>query len=383
MYKQKVKSMSYKIPLFQLNFGKEEEAAVLKTLRSKWISMGENVITLEQQFADHLEIKNAVGVSNCTAALHLALRVLGIKEGDEVIVPSLTFVATVNAVRYVGATPVFADIVGPEILNISPLDIAAKITKKTKAIIVMHYGGFACEMDAISHIAKMNNLYLVEDAAHAPDSEYKGKMLGTLGDIGCFSFYSNKIVTCAEGGMVVTNDDEYDKKVRMLRSNGMNVLSYDRAKGHATDYDIVELGYNYRMDDIRAGILLVQLEKMRSNIRKRQNIRSYYVEKLNSVAEITIPYRDYEYSSSNYIFPIVLNGLGATKRNAVRQKLGEAGIQTSVHFPCVHRFSLYRKYKAQLEKTEYVSDNLVTLPLFCNLSYRHVDYIVKTLRKAI
>ena len=375
--------MFYKIPLFDLNFGKEEEAAVLKTLRSKWISMGENVTTLEKNFSDHLKIKHAVGVNNCTAALHLALRVLGIKEGDEVIVPSLTFVATVNAVRYVGATPVFADIVGPEILNISPLDIAAKITKKTKAIIVMHYGGFACDMDAISHIAKKNNLYLVEDAAHAPDSEYKGKMLGTLGDIGCFSFYSNKIITCAEGGMLVTTDDEYDHKVRMLRSNGMNVLSYDRAKGHATDYDIVELGYNYRMDDIRAGILLAQLKKLRSDVRKRQDIRNYYVEKLSSVAEITIPYRHYTYRSSNYIFPILLNGLGATKRNAVRQKLGEAGIQTSVHYPCVHRFSIYRGYKACLPKTEYVSDNLITLPLFFSLSHRHIDYIAEKLKKAI
>lgn len=375
--------MFYKIPLFNLNFGKEEEAAVINTLRSKWISMGANVITLENKFAARLKVKHAVAVSNCTAALHLALRVLGIKEGDEVIVPSLTFVATVNAVRYVGATPVFADIVGPETLNLDPLDVEAKVTKNTKAIIVMHYGGFSCDMDTINRIARKNNLYVVEDAAHAPDAEYKGKKLGTLGDIGCFSFYSNKIITCAEGGMLVAKNPTYNTQARRLRSNGMNVLSYDRAKGHATDYDIVELGYNYRLDDIRAGILLAQLKKMRADISRREDLRNYYITKLSSVAAITIPYKQYPYRSANYIFPIVLNGQGAAKRNAVRQKLGESGIQTSVHYPCVHRFSIYRDCQAHLPKTEYVSDNLITLPLFHDLSCKKVEYIVKKLKEAI
>jgi len=373
----------YKIPLFNLNFGKEEEKAILKTLRSKWISMGENVITLEKKFAKHLHIKHAVAVSSCTAALHLALRVLGIKKDDEVIVPSLTFVATVNAVRYVGATPVFADIVGPEILNISPLDIAAKITKKTKAIIVMHYGGFACDMDSIKRIAKKNNLYLVEDAAHAPDSDYKGQMLGTLGDIGCFSFYSNKIITCAEGGMLVTKNSAYNIRAKRLRSNGMNVLSYDRVKRHATDYDIVELGYNYRMDDIRAGILLAQLKKLKQDVRRRKNLRDYYIKNLSSVAGITVPYKHYPYLSSNYVFPILLNDAGAAKRNSVRQKLGKAGIQTSVHYPCVHKFSLYRGYNAYIPKTEYVSDNLISLPLFFDLTFQEIDYICDNLRKTL
>ena len=165
--------MDYKIPLFNLNYNKEEEDAVLKTLRSKWISMGPNVKQLEEEFAKHLKIKHTVAVTNCTAALHLALRILGIKEGDEVIVPSLTFVATVNVVRYVNATPVFADITSYEDFSIDPADIEKKITSKTKAIIVMHYGGFACNMDRIMEIAVENNLFVVEDAAHSPDSERK------------------------------------------------------------------------------------------------------------------------------------------------------------------------------------------------------------------
>lgn len=375
--------MFYKIPLFNLNFDRAEEKAVIKTLRSKWISMGENVIVLEDKFAAHLNIKHAVAVTNCTAALHLALEALGVKEGDEVIVPSLTFVATVNAVRYTGATPVFADIVGPETINIDPKDIKAKITKKTKAIIVMHYGGFACDMDAINVIAKKNNIYVVEDAAHAPSSEYKGKFLGTLGDIGCFSFYSNKIITCAEGGMLVTNDTAYNLKARRMRSNGMDVLSYDRAKGHATGYDIVELGYNYRLDDIRAGILLAQMEKLKVDVKKRQGVRNHYLKKLSALKEITIPYLNYPYRSSNYIFPIVLNGAGGERRDKIRQKMGEAGIQTSVHYPCVHKFSIYRGFGADLPKTEYVADNLITLPLFPDLTYREIDYIAKMLKKFI
>lgn len=345
--------------------------------------MGENVIALENEFARRLNIRHAVAVSSCTAALHLALRVLGIKEGDEVIVPSLTFVATVNAVRHAGAVPVFADITGSGILNISPDDIEAKITGKTRALIVMHYAGFACDMDAIKSVAGKHNLCIVEDAAHAPACEYKGKMLGTIGDIGCFSFYSNKIITCAEGGMLVTGNPARNTHARRLRSNGMNVLSYDRSRGHAADYDIVDLGYNYRMDDIRAGILLAQMKKLKSDVKRRQALREYYVKRLGAVPGITIPYRRYEHASSHYIFPVLLDGMGAVKRNSVRQKLGEAGIQTSVHYPCVHRFSLYRACNARLPHTEYASDNLITLPLFARLSCREIDYIVETLKNAL
>lgn len=378
-----MKCSFYKIPLFNLNFDKDEEQSVVKTLRSKWIAMGENVNVLEKKFADHLNVKYAVAVSSCTAALHLAMEVLGVKEGDEVIVPSLTFVATVNAVRYVGATPVFADIFGPETINIDPADIEAKITKKTKAIIVMHYGGFACDMDSICEIAKRHKLYIVEDAAHAPDSDYKGHMLGTIGDIGCFSFYSNKIISCAEGGMLVTNNSIYGQKAGRLRSNGMRVLSYDSSNGHATDYDIEELGYNYRMDDIRAAILLAQLKKMKSDIEKRLKLRKYYFKKLDTVKDITIPYKNYPYRSSNYIFSIVLNNAGTRKRTEVRRKMKDAGIQTSIHYPCVHKFSLYRQKGVSLPQTEYVADNLITLPLFFNLTNTQIDYICDNLLKGL
>lgn len=375
--------MSYKIPLFDLNYGKDEEDAVLKTLRSKWISMGPNAKQIEEEFAKHLKIKHTVAVTNCTAALHLALRILGIKEGDEVIVPSLTFVATVNVVRYVNATPVFADITSYKDFSIDPADIEKKITSKTKAIIVMHYGGFSCNMDKIIEISRKNSLFIVEDAAHAPDSEYKGNKLGTIGNIGCFSFFSNKNITCAEGGMLVTNNDEYAEKAKILRAHGMTSLSYERAKGHATKYDVIELGYNYRMDDIRGSLALSQFRKLTADVKKRQGLRNFYLEKLRQIDGIIIPYKNHPYRSSNYIFPIVLKNSDSDKRNMVRRKLADVGIQTSVHYPAVHRFSIYENYKVNIPITEYVTDNEITLPLFFGLSKDEIKYILEKLNELL
>lgn len=373
----------YKIPLFDLNYGEEEEEAVLKTLRSKWISMGPNVTKLEEEFANNLNIKHAIAVTNCTAALHLALKILGIKEGDEVIVPSLTFVATVNCVRYVNATPAFADITSYEDFSINTDDIEKKITTKTKVIIVMHYGGFACDMDRIIELAKRYNLFVVEDAAHAPDSEFKGEKLGTIGNIGCFSFFSNKNITCAEGGMLATNNDEYAKKAKLLRAHGMTSLSYERAKGHATKYDVVELGYNYRMDDIRGALALAQFKKLKEDVIKREELRHIYLKELENIDDIIIPYKNHHYKSTNYVFPIVLKNSNVEKRDRVRQKLADAGIQTSVHYPAVHRFSIYEKYKVDLPITEYVTDNEITLPMYYNLSEDGIRYISKSLYKIL
>ena len=198
--------MEYTIPLFELNFDEAEENAVLDTLRSKWISTGPRTAEFENKFASMLKVNYAVALANCTVALHLALKVLDIKDGDEVICPSLTFVATVNSIKYLNAIPVFADIKSFNDLTINPEDIEKKVTARTKAIVVMHYGGFACNMNAILKIADKYNLKVVEDACHGPLSEYNGKKLGTIGDVGCFSFFSNKNISTGEGGMLVTND---------------------------------------------------------------------------------------------------------------------------------------------------------------------------------
>lgn len=372
--------MTYKIPLFDLNFDEKEEQAVIEVLRSKWISTGPKTVEFEDKFASMFNVDFALALSNCTVSLHLALKLVGIQEDDEVICPSLTFVATCNAIRYLNAIPVFADVQSYEDLTIDPEDIERKITTKTKAIIVMHYGGFACDMDAIMKIAKKYNLKVVEDACHGPLSEYKGKKLGTIGDVGCFSFFSNKNISTGEGGMIVTNNQAYYERARLLRSHGMTSLSYERSKGHSTAYDVIELGYNYRMDDIHSAIGIVQLDKLKADLEKRAEIRKIYIEQLNQIDGIIVPFKDYSEFSSNYIFPIILKNSTSKKRNEIRDKLAEVGIQTSVHYPAVHRFSIYSDYYIDLPKTDYLAENLITLPMYSSLEGNDVTFITSTLK---
>jgi dTDP-4-amino-4,6-dideoxygalactose transaminase len=375
--------MDYKILLFDLNFDQAEEDAVVETVRSKWISTGPKNAEFERRFAEMAGVKHAVALSNCTVALHMALLLNDIGPGDEVICPSLTFVATANAIRYVNAIPVFADIRSMNDLTIDPDDIERKITPRTKALMVMHYGGFACDMNRIMALAKKHNLKVIEDACHGPAAEYEGKKLGTFGQTGCFSFFSNKNISTGEGGMIITNSDTLHEKAKLLRSHGMTSLSYDRAKGHSTEYDVVELGYNYRMDDIRASIGIVQLDKLQKDLEIRTGLRSLYEKKLLGADEISVPFRNYKYFSSNYIFPIVLKDSTVERRNQVREFLAASGIQTSVHYPAVHRFSIYREFTTSLPNTEYVADNLITLPMFSRLTSEQVEYICESLIKAV
>lgn len=372
--------MSYKIPLFDLNFDEAEAKAAYDVIKSGWISTGPKCQEFEEKFAEILGAPYAVSLANCTVALHLAMVILGIGPGDEVIVPSLTFVATANAVRYVGATPVFADIVSLEEPAIDPLDIRAKITPRTKAVIVMHYAGFPCRMDEIMQIANEHCLKVVEDACHGPLSEYKGKKLGTIGDIGCFSFFSNKNISTGEGGMLVTNDPAYDQLAKLLRSHGMTTMSYQRASGHATEYDVVRLGYNYRMDDIRAAIGLVQLDKLRNDLEIRARVRTWYLNNLAEFADLIIPFSNHSGFVSNYIFPIVLRNVNRDKRNYIRGELHKAGIQTSVHYPPVHLFSSFSEFSIPLKRTEIACESLITLPMFARLNETEVGNICTELK---
>ena len=371
--------MDYKIPLFKLNFDEAEEEAVLETIRSKWISIGPKCEEFEALFAEMLSVKHAVSLTNCTDALHLALKVLDVGEGDEVICPSLTFVASVNSIRYVGATPVFCDVKSAEHINIDVEEIKKLITPKTKAIVVVHMAGFPCEMDEIMALAKEHDLKIIEDACHGPLSEYKGEKLGTIGDVGCFSFFSNKNISTGEGGMIVTNNSELNKKLRLMRSHGMTTMSYQRAKGHSTVYDVVELGYNFRMDDIHASIGIAQMKKLKADLDRREQVRNWYVKNLSEVSGIAVPFIDNESFVSNYIMPIVLLDSTAEKRDEVRDKLHAAGIQTSVHYPAIHRFSIYKNYEANLPVTEYISDNEITLPMYGSLTADEVSFICSTL----
>jgi dTDP-4-amino-4,6-dideoxygalactose transaminase len=369
--------MEWKIALSDIDFGDEEIEEVTKVLKSKWLSMGPFTQRFEEEFANYLGVKYAFGTSSGTAALHIAHKVLGIKEGTEVIVPSLTFIATANSVLYCEAKPVFADITSLDNFNISPDDILEKITDKTKAITIVHYGGYPCDMDVITEIANDHDLKVIEDAAHAPGAEYKGKKCGTIGDIGCFSFFANKNLVTGEGGMVVTNDDALAEKIRIMRSHGMTTLTWDRHKGHAHSYDVVDLGFNYRINEMASALGLVQLKKLDENNKKRGKIVEEYRKRVKTISGISVPFKNHKEKSSNHIFPILLSE--DVSRIEFMNKLKERGIQTSIHYPPVHLFTYYRKMfgfkEGILPKTEFVGEHEVTLPLHPLMPYTDVQYI--------
>lgn len=373
----------YKIPLFKLNFDEKEAKAASDTINSGWISTGPKCEELEKMFMEMFDVRYAVAVTNCTDSLHLACMLCGLGHGDEVLCPSLTFAASVNCIRYVGATPVFCDIVGPEHLNINPEEIEKKITRRTKAIVVVHMAGFPAKMDEIMAVAHRHNLKVIEDACHGPLSEYKGRKLGTIGDVASFSFFSNKNISTGEGGMLITNNEEFARRARLLRSHGMTTMSYQRAGGHATSYDIVELGYNFRLDDIRASIAIEQMKKLPRDLERRIAVRNRYLERLALVKGVIVPFADNTEFVSNYIMPIVLADSNKERRDAIRDKMHEAGVQTSVHYPAIHRFSIYKDFNISLPMTEYVTDNEITLPMYASLTDEEVDFIVEALNEAI
>ena len=375
--------MAYKIPLFNLNFDGKEAQAAYDTIQSGWISTGPKCEELEKMFIDMFHVNYAVSISNCTDALHLCCLACGVGPGDEVLCPSLTFAASANCIRYAGATPVFCDIVGPEHINIDPADIEKKITDKTKAILVVHMAGFPCKMDEIMAIAKKHNLKVIEDACHGPLSEYKGEKLGTIGDCAAFSFFSNKNISTGEGGMFISNNKEMADKARLLRSHGMTTMSYQRAGGHATAYDIVELGYNFRLDDIHAAIAIEQLKKLPTDLEQRIAVRNRYIELLSKVENVIIPFADNKEFTSNYIMPIIVTKGTVEDRDAIRNKIHEAGVQTSVHYPAIHRFSIYKEYGAVLPQTEYVTDHEITLPMYAALTMEQIEYVVEVVNNAI
>ncbi len=375
----------WKIPLFELSFDNEEKNAVLEVLSSKWLTMGPKTKEFEEKFAQYHGNKvKCCAVSSCTAALHMALLLNDIKEGDEVILSGLTFVAALNVVSIVGATPVLADSKSFEDWNVSPEDIASKITKKTKAIIIVHYAGMPCDMAETVKLAKDNNIVLIEDVAHAIGAEYKGQKCGTFGDIACFSFFSNKNLSTGEGGMFVTASDELDRKARLLRSHGMTSLTIDRYEGKTTSYDVLQPGLNYRLDEIRSAIGIVQLKKLDENNKKRESIAREYIKRLSFVKGITIPWKDItpDKKSSYHISPILLPEYA--DRNSIMNFLQEKGIQTSIHYTAFREFHYYRKLlKTDLKVANEISQRVLTIPLYPGMNIENVDIVCKTLTEAI
>jgi len=378
--------VDWRVPLSDIDFDSEEEEAVRQVVKSRWLTMGAVTQEFEREFAAYAGARHAIAVTNATAALHLACVAAGLGAGDEAVLPSLTFVATANAVRYAGAVPVFADIGGENDLNISPQAVEACITLRTRAILVMHYGGYACDMPAILDLAERHGLTVIEDAAHAVGSELDGRMLGTWGAIGCYSFFSNKNMTTGEGGMLVTNDDRLAERLRLLRSHGMTSLTWDRHKGHAWSYDVVDLGYNYRIDEIRSALGRVQLRKLSRNNQLRREKTALYRRLLaETCPEVTVPFEGHAGVSACHLLPILLPP--GTPREAFMEAMKAQGVQTSIHYPPVHQFSAYRRLNlpgaSNLPQTEALAAREVTLPLYPALSDDSIRFVVEAVQTAL
>jgi dTDP-4-amino-4,6-dideoxygalactose transaminase len=358
------------IPLFDLKLETEDIEAVTDTLRSGWLTMGPRTEAFERAFADHLGSRNAVALSSGTAALHLAYRAAGVGPGDEVIVPSFTFVATVNAVLYCGGEPVFADIVGVDNPSIDPADVERRITPRTRAVTAVHFAGYPAAVDVLADLCRAHGLALIEDAAHAPSAELDGRKLGTFGLLGAFSLFSNKVLSVGEGGVLATDDDQLAAEARQLRSHSMTSMSWDRHRGHADSYDVVDIGFNYRLDEPRAALALARMRKLEPDIARRRELSLIYRERLAEVPEIILPFTAEDVArSSCYVMPIMLRR--ADQRPILRQILrDEFQVQTSILYPAVHEFSVYRERfpDVSLPETELAAASEVTIPLYPHMT---------------
>ena len=374
-------SRRWQVPLADVAVDDELVQAVLEVVRSGWWSMGPRVEEFEKAFSSFTGADHAIAVANGTAALHLALLAVGCAPGDEVVVPSLNFVAAANTIVHTGAEPIFCDIKGAVDLNLDPDDVESAVTDRTKAVVVLHYGGYPCDMDAVQQTAERHGLAVIEDAAHAPGARFRGRPCGTIGTLGCFSFFANKNLPVGEGGMIVTGDEELARTLRLLRSHGMTSLTWDRHRGHAAGYDVLLPGFNYRLDEVRAAVGLVQLRRLPRENAARASVVARYREALHGERGLTVPFAGAEGSEREpaHHLAVVLLPEG-TERTAVRAALEERGIQTSVHYPPIHMFTAYRSSSRRpLPRTEAVAERLLTLPLYGGLAGEEVDAVVESL----
>jgi len=372
----------WNIPPSDISVDETIVEAARETVQSGWWSMGPRVREFEEAFALHIGAKHALAVANGTAAIALALEAVGVGAGDEVVVPSLNFVAAANTIRHRGAIPVFCDIAGGGDLNLDPADVEAAIGPRTRAILVLHYAGVPADMDALAELAARRGVTLIEDAAHAPGASLRGIGCGTFGSVGCFSFFSNKNLAVGEGGMVVTNDDDVAERLALLRSHGMTTLTWDRHRGHAASYDVLLPGYNQRFDEIRAAIGLVQLARLDAGNEARGRHLAAYRELLGGdEIEVAFPSVPPEVVASHHIAVAILPA--DVDRGAVQETLRQEGIQTSVHYPPIHTFSAYRDLDTRpLPRTDEIAARIVTLPLFPHLREADVELVATSLRGA-
>lgn len=367
--------MNRKIPVAVPSFIGNEKKYVDDCMDTTWISSnGKYISKFENAFADFLDCQHAIAVSNGTVALHVPLVALGLKPGDEVLVPSLTYIATANAVAYCGAKPVFVDCL-PDTWNIDIEDARRKVTKNTKGIMPVHLYGNPSDMDAVMEFAKEFNLFVLEDAAECHGATYRRKKVGTFGDAGIFSFFGNKIITTGEGGMIVTNDTELDSKMRQLKGQGQDPNRR---------YWFTEVGYNYRMTNIEAAIGLAQVEKIDTHIANRKKVAEWYFEELSDLQDRISFQKVTEHSESVWwMLSILLKDTVKIERDALMDKLAEDGIETRPIFYPMHIMPVYEDKNANCPVSEYVSSHGINLPTYGQLTREDVKYICDCIRKYI
>jgi dTDP-4-amino-4,6-dideoxygalactose transaminase len=368
----------WRVPLADVTLGEDDIAAVAETYRSGWLSMGPRTASFERAFAEFTGAEHALAVANGTAALHLACLAAGLGAGDEVIVSSMTFVASVNAILYTGATPVFAEIAGLTEPWLSAVAAEAAITPRTKAIMAVAYGGHPGELLELERLTARRGLVLLEDAAHAAGARAGGRHLGTFGLAGAFSFFANKNLAVGEGGAVVTDDADAAARMRLMRSHGMTTLTWDRHRGHAPTYDVVALGFNYRLDEPRAALAERRLARLDEENRRRAALDERYRAALAAVPGVTPTAAAPAGPGStpaHHLFTIVLDA--GTNRDAFRARLSDRGVQSSLHYPPAHRFARFvDSARAALPLTEEYAARAVTLPMFASMTVEQQDVVL-------
>jgi perosamine synthetase len=368
------------IPFHKPYITKDEIDEVVDTLKKGWLTMGPKTIEFEEKFGIFVNSKYAVSLNSCTAALHLALGAIGIKPGDEVIIPSITFTATAEVVCYFGAKPVIVD-VEPETFTISVKEIEKAITKKTIAIIPVHYGGHPADLDGIKQLAQKYRLKVIEDAAHSLPAYYKGVIIGSHSDAVAFSFYATKTLATGEGGMLTTNNEEIAEKSKVMRLHGISKDAWKRyQKGGSWEYNVVGAGFKYNTTDINSSLGLKQLEKVELMWQMRKNIANRYRQNLKDCSCVFLPVEKECCRSAWHLFPLRFNNKKlSVSRDRIIELLNNFGIGTSVHFIPLYRFSFYKDLlKPELNKfkvSEMFFKQVISLPIFPGMTKKEIDYI--------
>jgi perosamine synthetase len=369
------------IPYSRQTIDESDIAAVVLALRSEWLTTGPLVNEFERAVAEFSGAKFGVAVSSGTAGLHAAMYAAGIGPGDEVIVPSLTFAATANAVLYQGGKPIFAEII-PDQFLIDPSDVERRITKRTKAIVAVDYAGLPCDYDSLRSIANHYQLKLVSDSCHSLGGTYRGRRVGTLADMSIFSFHPVKHITTAEGGMIVTDDDYLANRMRLFRNHGISTDHRQRAEKGTCHYEMVDLGFNYRLSDLQCALGLNQLRRLPAWLERRFEIAAQYESAFSNLSFLKVQFEQRESRNAHHLFVIQLNTevLSLTRDQALL-KLREAGVHANVHYPPVHLHPYYRNHvgtnPGQLPVTERVASRLISLPIFPGMSDIEVQRVIE------